>query len=80
MNKEKECIDVAANAPDFVVFIFWIFVTVLMLGIICVILFAGLNVFLEYYQDRKGEYLRNKQRKLEIELLEKQRNNNLKST
>lgn len=72
--KEKECIDIAANAPDFVMFIFWIFVTVIMLGIIFVIIGAGLNVFLEYYQERRGEYLRNKQRKLEIELLEKQKN------
>lgn len=78
--KEKECIDIVANAPDFVMFIFWIFVTVIMLGIIFVIIFAGLNVLLEYYQERRGDYLRNKQRKLEIEALEKQKNEDSKST
>lgn len=72
--KEEECIKVVADTPDFVVSIFWIFVTVIMLSIIFVIIFAGLNVFLEYYQERKGDYLRNKQRKLEIALLEKQKN------
>ena len=77
MNKEKECIDIIANTPDFVMFIFWIFVTVLMLGIIFVVIFAGLNVAAEWFQDRKGDYLRNKQRKLEIELLEKQKNERL---
>lgn len=73
MNKE-ECIKVVADTPDFVMTIFWIWVTVIMLGIIFVIIGAGFNIALEYYQDRRGEYLRNKQRKLEIELLEKQKN------
>ena len=72
--KEKECIDIAANAPDFVIAIFWIFVTVLMLGIIFVVIGAGLNVLIDWYQEKQRDYLRNKQRKLEIIALEKQNN------
>lgn len=71
--KEKECIDIAANAPDFVITIFWIFVTVLMLGIIFVVIGAGLNVLIDWYQEKRRDYLRNEQMKIELERMEKQK-------
>lgn len=76
MNKE-ECVKVVADTPDFVMTIFWIFLTVLMLAIILVIIIAGLNALAECYQDRRRAYLRNKQMKIELELLEKQKNEGL---
>jgi hypothetical protein len=79
MNKE-ECIKVVAETPDYVMSIFWIFLTVLMLAIILTIIIAGLNALAECYQERKRDYLRNKQRKLEIEALEKQKKEDSKST
>lgn len=78
--KEEECIRVVADTPDFIMALFWVFLAVLMFSIIFGIIIAGFNMILEYYQERRGDYLRNKQRKLEIEALEKQRNDNSKST
>ena len=73
MNKE-ECIKVVADTPDFIMALFWVFLAVLMFSIIFGIIITGLNMLLEYYQERRGNYLRNKQRKLEIEALERQKN------
>lgn len=72
--KEEECIKVVAETPDYVMSIFWVFLTVLMLAIILVIIIAGLNALAECYQDRRRAYLRNKQMELELELMEKQKN------
>ena len=77
---QEECIKVVADTPDFIMALFWVFLAVLMFSIIFGIIIAGFNMILEYYQERRGDYLRNKQRKLEIEALEKQRNDNSKST
>lgn len=77
---KEECIKVVADTPDFIMALFWVFLAVLMFSIIFGIIIAGLNMLLEYYQERRGDYLRNKQRKLEIEALEKQKNEDSKST
>lgn len=61
--------------PDYVVDIFWVFLTVAMVAVIFVIIATTvsvtLNNLIEYYQDRKASYLRNKRTKLELELYEK---------
>ena len=71
---EEECIKIIANTPDFVVTIFWIFLTVLMLAIILVIIFAGLGALLDWYHEKRRDYLRTKQMKIELERMEKQKN------
>ena len=59
------------SIPDYVVEIFWIFLSVAMIAVIFVIIAATvsvtLNNLIEYYQDRKASYLRNKRIKLELE-------------
>jgi Na+-transporting NADH:ubiquinone oxidoreductase subunit NqrC len=45
-----------------------------MLSIIFGIIIAGSNMLLEYYQERRRDYLRNKQMKIELERMEKQHN------
>lgn len=72
--KEKECIDIAANAPDFVISIFWVFLTVLMLAIILVIIVGGLGALLDWYHEKRRDYLRTKQMKIELERMENQKN------
>lgn len=72
--KEEECIKVVADTPDYVISIFWVFLTVLMLAIILVIIFGGLGALLDWYYENRGDYLRNKQIKLQIERMEKQNN------
>ena len=79
MNKE-ECAKVIVDIPDYAITIFWIFVTVMMLAVILVIIVGGLKALIECYQDRRRAYLRNKQIRIELELLEKQKTDNVKST
>ena len=69
---KEECAKVMVDIPDYVVAIFWVFVTVMMLAVILVIIVGGLKALIECYQDRRRAYLRNKQMKIELELLEKQ--------
>lgn len=45
-----------------------------MLAIILVIIFGGLGALLDWYYEKRGDYLRNKQIKLQIERMEKQNN------
>ena len=78
MNKE-ECIKVVADTPDFIMALFWVFLAVLMFSIIFGIIIAGLNILLEYYQERRKDYLRNKQMKIELERMEKQEKDDSKS-
>lgn len=70
----KECL--ATVMPSYVVTIFWIFLSVIMLAIIVALVFIGLNVFIEWYQAKREDYLRNKKMKIELELLERQKNGN----
>ena len=78
--KEEECIKVVADTPDFIMALFWVFLAVLMLSIIFGLIIAGSNMLLDCYQDRRRDYLRNKQMKIELERMEKQKNEDLKST
>lgn len=73
---EEECEKIVVNIPDYVITIFWVFVTVIMLAIIIAIIVFGLHALGECYHERREAYLRNKQIKLQIELLEKQKNGN----
>ena len=54
--------------PDYVIAIFWVFVSVAMLAVIFAIISTILNTLIEHYQDRRAAYLRNKQTKLELQL------------
>lgn len=76
MNKE-ECIKVVAETPDYVISIFWIFLTVLMFAIILVIIFGGLGALFDWYHEKRRDYLRTKQMKIELERMEKQENERL---
>ena len=78
--KEEECIRVVADTPDFIMALFWVFLAVIMFSIIFGIIIAGFNMILEYYQERRGDYLRNKQMKIELERMERQENRDSKST
>lgn len=71
---DKECL--ATVMPSYVVTIFWIFLSVIMLAVIAALIFIGLNVFIEVYQTKREDYLRNKKLKIELELLGKQKNGN----
>lgn len=72
--KEEECVKVIMDTPDYVMSVFWIFLTTLMLAIILVIIFGGLGALIDWYQERRRDYLRNKQMKIELERMEKQYN------
>ena len=73
MNKEDCAIVVNDGIPDYVITLWWIFITIALVAGIIIIVGAFLNVLLEHVQDRRMAYLRNKQSELEIKLLEKQK-------
>lgn len=77
MNNEKCSKIIANNIPDYVITIFWFSITVIMLAIIIGIIIFGLRILGECYQERREAYLLNKKYKLQIELLEKQKNERL---
>ncbi len=62
MNKE----DYVIVPPDFVLNLFWVFVTVALLAAIAGITFTVASFILEHYQNRKEDYLRAKKLKLEM--------------
>ena len=78
--KEEECIKVVADTPDFIMALFWVFLAVIMLSIILGIIIAGSSMLLECYQERRRDYLRTKQMKIELERMEKQQKEDSKST
>lgn len=69
-----DCVEVAVSTPDYVASIFWVFITVLMLTIMGAIFIVCLKAICEFFEDRRRAYLRNKQEKIQLELLEKQKN------
>lgn len=72
----KEDCAIVNVVPDFVITLWWTFVSIALFAGILLMVGAFLNILLEHFQDRRTDYLRNKQRELEIELLEKQKNEN----
>lgn len=71
MNKE-DCVIANDGIPDFVITLWWVFITIALVAGIFIIVGAFLNLVFEHFQDRRRAYLVNKQRELEIEALEKQ--------
>ena len=62
--------------PDYVISIFWFFISVVMISMIIGIIIFGLRILCEIYQERQEAYLANKRIKLQNELLERQKNAN----